>query len=148
MLNGFFVAVISAALVAVPVAPVRTPDARTVRATIALVTQLPQDGGRALLIVRATGDGVILLRQHDASVTDLAAALAVLDQLRRTETQPLARERQVVVQSATGDEAIPNGARQRLAAQLARLRRAPPRDVPGVGVVPAIDLRLGPVARQ
>lgn len=144
MLNGITPLVVAALLV-VPLAPVPTP-ARPVRATITLVSNLAADA-RAVLIIRASGDGVILLRHHDASVTDLGAALAVLDRLRHAEPTPLARDRQVLVKSASIERALPEGARQRLTAQLARLRQAPPRDVPGVGVVPAIEVQLGQAPR-
>jgi hypothetical protein len=118
------------------------PDLRPVRATLALVPSLPDASARALLIVRAgSGGAVILLRQADASVADLAAAVTLLDRTREREPVPLVRDRHVVVRAVTATR-LGDRLETRLANQLRRLRRAPPRDVDGVGVVPAIEVRL------
>lgn len=131
-----------AALLLTPSAAGPPPDLGATRATLALVDELPANA-RALLILRAgTGDGVILLRRSDATVTDLAAALALLDRSRHNETVPLARDRQVVLQTASIARPLSDRARQHLTTQLARLRHAPPREVAGVGSVPTIELRL------
>jgi len=120
------------------------PPGGPFHATIALVAELPDPHARASLIVRAgTGDGVIMLRERDASVTDLAAAVLLLERTRRNEPVPLTRDRQIVVKIASIARPLSPGVRQRLTAQLARLRSAPPRDVEGVGVVPAIDVHFG-----
>jgi len=135
---------LAAALTLVPTALGPPPDGGALRATLALVAELPDPQARALLILRAgSGDGVIVLRAGEATVTDLAAALALLDRTRQNEPVPLARDRQLVLKVASVARPLTDGTRRRLAAQLARLRGAPPRDVAGVGVVPAIDVQLG-----
>lgn len=133
---------LAVALLLVPTGVSPPADVRPVRATVALVAELP-DHARALLIVRAgTGDGVILLPQAEATVTDLAAAIALLDRTRHNEVAPLARDRQVILKTASIARPLTDRVRQHLTDQLTRLRRAPPRMVDGVGTVRAIEIRL------
>src|SRR5687767_12390817 len=87
------------------VAPPQSPPTRdAVRATVALVADLPDPSARALIILRAgPGPDVVLLRQDRAEVTDLAAALALLGRTRRDEGHPAVRDRQVVMKGARID---------------------------------------------
>jgi hypothetical protein len=119
------------------------PDGRHGRATVALVAELPDPGARALLILRAhSRDGVILLRRDDATPADLAAAIALLNRTRHNEPVPLGRDRQVILRTASIARPLSDHARRRLTEQITRLKHAPPRDIEGVGNVPAIEVRL------
>jgi hypothetical protein len=104
------------------------PDGRHGRATVALVAELP--------------DGVILLRRDDATPADLAAAIALLNRTRHNEPVPLGRDRQVILRTASIARPLSDHARRRLTEQITRLKHAPPRDIEGVGNVPAIEVRL------
>ena len=128
------------ALVAHPNPP---PRRDVVRATVALVADLPDPAARALIILRAgSGNDVVLLRQDQADVTDLAGALALLDRTRRNEGHPAVRDRQVVMKASRVERPLSTGVRRRLETHLRRLRQAEERDVEGVGRVRAIDLRV------
>jgi hypothetical protein len=126
------------------VAPLQSPPAHeAVRATVALVADLPDPSARALIILRAgPGRDVVLLRQDQADATDLAAALALLGRTRRDEGHPAVRDRHVVMKGARIDRPLSTGLRQRLENHLRRLRAAAERDVDGVGRVRAIEIQV------
>jgi hypothetical protein len=125
----------------------RLEMARRVPVTIALMDQLPPEAGNApAVLLRRTGTtprDVILLRRADASGAQLAGAILHL----------------MVVRERAGDTARVDGIFRLPAAMrgprvwerteqvradriVAQLRHAEPRDVPGVGRVPAKELYL------
>lgn len=112
--------------------------------TVVFVAELPAPGARAAVLRRSGGRGdVILLPQSRASAEDLAAALALLADARgRDGPAPFPRDAVLVVKSLQLSQPLDAARRQRLEAQLSRLRSAPPRLVAGLGSVPAIEVTV------
>jgi hypothetical protein len=123
--------------------PPSPPTRDAVHATVALVADLPDPSARALIILRAgSGPDVVLLRQDQADVTDLAGALALLSRTRRDEGHAPVRDRHVVMKGARIDRSLSTGMRHRLENHLRRLRQTTERDVDGVGRVRAIEIQV------
>lgn len=102
-------------------------------AVVALVPSLP-DSSAAAVVLRRAGDAgdVILLRETDASVAGLAAAIAVLVQSRGRH-RDLAGSLRLTIQSAAVQRRVPAGVADQLEQVLRRARRTAIAVVDGVG---------------
>jgi hypothetical protein len=119
------------------------PRSTPLAATVALVAELPAGGTHAAILRRAEPRAdVILLTRSSASVENLAAALALLADVRGRDGPTPARDAVLVLKSRTLARPLSATQRLRLEAHLARLRLARARTVAGVGSVPAIDLTV------
>ena len=111
--------------------------------TVVLVDALPAPGARAAVLRRSRDRGDVVLLPPGAATEDLAAALSLLADARRRDG-PAAFERDavLVVKTASLSQPLTAAQRQRLRADLDRLRGAPVRVVVGVGSARAIDVSL------
>jgi hypothetical protein len=114
----------------------------TLPITLALVGELEPSGASAIILRRAGTDAgdVILLRHSDADGARLTTAVALL-MLKRSERGfiPAADERIILTGHKPPVNWVPHGL-PRFTADVARLRNASIRNIPGVGRVPAIQI--------
>ena len=113
--------------------------------TAVLMDEMPVAGARAVVLRRVTTHprNVILLPRGRATPADLSDAIATVFGLREAHGDlPFADARVVVPPRKSPRRARPSVYMEQ---RLDALTRVPRRTVAGVGDVPAIDIRLGPV---
>jgi hypothetical protein len=124
----------------------REEMARRVPVTVALVDVLPApDSVPAVILRRAHGSprDVILLRRHATNGAHLAAAVLHLMIVRERSGDTSAVNTTYRLPTARrGPRAWQNTEQLRTQAVVARLRRVVPREVAGVGFVPATEIYL------
>ena len=124
----------------------REEMARRVPVTVALVDVLPAPDSVPAVILRRAQDSprdVILLRRHAASGAHLAAAVLHLMIVRERSGDTSAVNTTYRLPTARrGPRAWENTEQLRTQAVVARLRRVEPREVAGVGIVPATEIYL------
>ena len=116
-------------------------------ATVTLVAgTAPLRGGRVEVVRRASRSPQnVVIVDRKATAEDLAGAIVMINELRIAHGDSLTmdfRARAVSVQPGPGWQNSPY--RGWITAQLARLRSAPEKPVPGLGVVRAIRITLPP----
>jgi hypothetical protein len=120
-----------------------TPRPLPFPATVALLDALPGSGAQAAILRRAQPRAdVILLARSSATVENLAAALALLADLRAPDEPAVTRDAMLLVKSSRLDRPLSVVQRMRLEGHLARLRLARSRNIDGVGSAPAIDVNV------
>lgn len=126
----------------------RPAEAQTMKGrvpvTVALVKQLPYPDASAVVLRRTdkTPRDVILLKRPAVTGAQLAAAVFTLLVAREIGGDTTSVNAALRVSSTRGPQAWRN-TEQRIAERVVhRLLRATPRDVPGVGVVPAVEVQL------